>query len=172
MIEKKLITIIKKMTGSLICFGIDDIKFANAIKENNNIIYCDLLNSNYDSKDKKSGKKKYIKNMRKKYKKKKINYMIIKIEKADNYLKKLIRDSVYINNQKIYIYGNDFNYDIDLLIKKYNRYNVIIKNNKYQNGYIIEIDVTNAKNNVIKDTIYYIYDSFIHMIDKIGDIMS
>lgn len=164
---------IKSMHGKVIGIGLDNEKIIEEIAKNNKILNCDLLNSidikSSDCKGKKT-KKKYIKKLRKEYKKKNINYMIINSIKIDKYLKKIIMDSIYINKGDIYYYMNN-EYEKDRIIKKYKRYNTSIKILKCDDGYIIKINTSNAKNNFFKDIIYYIVDTISNIADTIGDLL-
>lgn len=96
---------IKNMSGKVIGIGIDNKEFIESIDKNNKILECDLLNSiNIKSfNGKKSKKKKYVKKLRKKYKKKNIDYMIINANMINKYLKKVVKDSIYINKKKYII---------------------------------------------------------------------
>lgn len=163
---------IKNMNGKVIGIGIENEKIIEEIDKNNKILECDLLNS-VDIKSNATGKnkrKKYIKKLRKQYKKKTIDYMVINSNEADKYLKKIVKDSIYINNGDIYYYL-DKNYEQDRIIKKYKRYNTEIEIKKYNDGFIIKIDTRNAKNNFFKDMIYYVIDTLSNVADLIGDIL-
>ena len=74
---KELEKTIDKINGSLLCIGLNNEYLIKKIKDNTNIIYCDLLNANVESglklgkKRKKHEKSISIKDFRKHYKKKK-----------------------------------------------------------------------------------------------------
>ncbi len=169
MLENKLIEFVKKLDGKLVVFGVNDSKIIDCIDNNNNIVFCDLLNCNCNGKSKK-GHKKYIKSIKKKYKKKRIDNMIIDLDSSFIFMRKVLKDSIYITKNNIYLYG-----DMDsilLIIDKYKRYNVKINKLDYKNKSLLIIDVKNAKNNLIKDQLYYIMDTLSFIVDKIGDLMS
>jgi len=86
------------------------------------------------------------------------------------YYKYFIKDSVHLNNNKLYIYA-DKNIDKDLLIKNYKRYNTNIEYNEYKNGYIIIIDNTKSKTNFIKDILYFTKDTFYNIAEAIGNLL-
>lgn len=163
---------IKNMTGKVIGLGIDNKEIIETIDKNNKILECDLLNSidiKNDLKGKKR-KKKYVKKLRKKYKKKKVNYIIVNSNEINRYLKTFVRDSIYINNREIYYYM-DKKYDIENIIKRYKRYNTEIEVINCDDGNIIKINTSNAKNNFFKDKFYFIVDTLSNIADVIGDIL-
>ena len=86
------------------------------------------------------------------------------------YYKHFIKDSIYLNNNKLYIYA-DKSIDKDLLIKNYKRYNVDIEYTEYKSGFILTIDNTKSKNNFIKDILYFIKDTFYNIAEAIGNLL-
>lgn len=173
---KELEKTIDKINGSLLCIGLNNEYLIKKIKDNTNIIYCDLLNANVESglklgkKRKKHEKSISIKDFRKHYKKKKINYVISNISDINPYLPRFIPDSIYITNSVIYIYGN-INFDYEKVIKKYRRYTNKIETIVANDMFFIKVDVGNARNSFFKDKIYFIIDNLEVFADKIGDIL-
>ena len=168
----KINKIIQKMEGKLIGIGINDEMVIKEIDKNNNIYECDLLDS-IDLSNQESGKKKrkkYIKKLRKKYKDKSVDYIIMDPTKIFRKLKFLIKDTIYINNKKIYIYM-DKNDDYEFVIKRYKRYTKNIETIKCDDGIIINIDSTDSKKHIIKNIFYYIIDTLYNISDMIGDIL-
>lgn len=163
---KELIKIVKNLDGKVLGIGLDE-KLTKEIEENDNILECNLLNSYVKGKNKFSlfNKTIRIKKIRRVFKKKKIDYIICNYEEINKYFNTFIKDSIYINNKKIYYFGN---VDIELLKYKYNRYdtNIVIKNKN-----LIEIDTSRAKNNFFKDCYYRIKDFKDKLIETIGDIL-
>lgn len=160
------------MTGKVIGVGIDNKEIIETIDKNNKILACDLLNSidiNGTAKGK-NKKKKYVKKIRKKYKKKKVNYIIVNSNEINRYLKTFVRDSIYINNTEIYYYM-DKSYDTENIIKRYKRYNTEIEVIKCDDGNIVRINTSKAKNKFFKDKLYYIVDTLGNIADIIGDIL-
>ena len=87
-----------------------------------------------------------------------------------NTINTFIRDSIYINNNMIYVYlSNDI--DPEFIIDKYKRYNVTITKITLKEGIILEINNTNGKNNKIKDKLYFIKDTFYNIAETIGNIL-
>ena len=162
----KLKNIIKNLEGNVLGIGLNE-NLISAIEKNNRIIECNLLNSCAKGKFKKSffNKTIKIKKIRKIFKKKKVDYIICNYDEINNYFNTFIKDSIYINKNKLYFYGN---IDVNLLKLKYGRYNtkinLIDKN-------IIEIDNSLAKNNFLKDNYYRFIDYKNHLVEIIGDIL-
>ena len=174
MLEKKIISITKKIEGKLICFFIEEKRIIKSININDKIVDCDLFDcwNDKENEEKKGNYKNfYITQLRKKYKKKKINYIICNIDKMDKYLKIFIKDSIYINNNIIYLFSYNKNYNFNKVIKKYNRYNVKIDKIEVENGIILKIETKDAFNHKISDSIYYIIDSIGDLLNMITDIL-
>ena len=87
-----------------------------------------------------------------------------------DYYKYFIKDSIYISNNKIYVYF-DKKIDKEFIISKYKRYNVKIKDAKIKNGYLLEIDASKAKNKFFKDELYFISDTMYNIAEFIGNLM-
>ncbi len=162
----KLKDIIKKMEGNVLGIGLDE-TLTYLIEKNEKIVECNLLNSCVKGKFKKSLFKKTIKikKIRKIFKKKKVNYIICNYDEIKPYLNTFVKDSVYINKNKLYFYGD---IDVELLKTRYNRYNTKIN---ILNNDIIEIDNTLAKNNFFKDNYYRFVDFKNYLVELIGDIL-
>lgn len=186
--NEELKKIIKKFSGNVVAIGLD-YELTEELEENMNIFDLDTINltkkkgvvssktkdkiiehdEKYKIKRLKS-KKINIKKLRRLYKKKKVDYLITNYEVIKKYMRYFIKDSVYINNNKLYLYGRS-NKEIKAVLKKYKRYNVLIKPIEKKEYFIIEIDNTNSKNNKIKDIFYFIYDTFEVITDFIGDFL-
>lgn len=164
---------VKKMEGNLVGIGLKDTDLIKNIEKNNKIVMCDLLNSisiNSKKSTKKREKKKYVKNLKKHYKYKNINNMIINASEVENILKILIKDTVYINKGFIYYYSKKKSL-LELIEKRYNRYTKDTKIVKYEDGYILQINTEKAYNSIIKDGFYYILDTLYNVADIIGNVL-
>lgn len=175
-IVKQLEKVIGSINGRLICIGLNNEYLLKKIKDNTNILYCDFLNANISS-GLKIGKKRNkkekiisIKDFKKHYKKKRVNYIISNISDIDSYLPRFIPDSIYITNGIIYIYG-DIYFDYEKIVKKYKRYTKQIEVIKTTNSFLVIVNVNNTKRKVIKDKAYFIIDNLEICADKIGDIL-
>ena len=163
---------IKRLDGKIIGIGLDD-NHINQIAKNDKIIYCDLLDNDNKSDGSEKGRNKilYFKDIRKKYKKKKIDYIIADMDKIFVCKRTFIKDSIYINKNKI-IYYVDNNTDYQLILKRYKIYNVDIEITECHDGKIIVINTKQAKNRYFKDKLYYILDSLYELFDIIGDLFA
>ena len=176
---KKLEEIIKKIEGNVLVIGLDN-NLLDKFDKNNKVNLYSIASNKSDgkifgkTKSKKrqtnKGKTINIKRLRKYIHKKSTNYIICNMNEMFNFYKYFIKDSIYLNNNIIYIYATD-EIDKEFIIDKYKRYNVSIESTDYKNGYIIKIDNTKGKNNFIKDAIYFIKDTFYNIAEVIGNIM-
>ena len=173
---KKIEDIIKKLEGNVLVISIND-ELINTFNKNNKVnLYS--INSNKGngifSKSKKrttnKGKTINIKKLRKYINKKSVDYIICNMEDVMGYYKYLIKDTIYLNNNTIYIYSSN-KVDKDFLIKKYKRYNVEVDVTDYKNGFIITINNKNGKTNFFKDKLYFIKDTLYNFAEFIGNIL-
>lgn len=166
--NRKLKNIIAKLEGRVLIIGFDDVDLTDCINNNTNIIDCDSLNLNNKAKENgKLGKTVNIKKLRKIYKKKKLDYIIVNMEAVEKYSKYFIKDSIYICKQKIYVFGANKDF-----IKYYKRYDVEVASKKLKDSNLFEINAIKSKNNIILDNFYFIYDIVTELLDKIGDVLT
>lgn len=174
---KSLEDIIKKVEGDVLVLCLDD-KLLDKFDKNNKVnlyaIYSNKTSSKAFFKNNKKqtnkGKSINIKKLRKYINKNSVDYLICNMGELKEYYKYVIKDTIYLNNNTIYIYASN-QIDKDFIIDKYNRYNVKITCNEYKNGYILTIDNKNGKNNYFKDILYFIKDTFYNIAEVIGNIM-
>jgi len=174
---KSLEEIIKKVEGNVLVLCLDD-KLIDKFDKNNKVnlyaIYSNKSNGNVFGKNKKKqtnkGKTINIKRLRKYINKNSVDYLICNMDEIKEYYKYIIKDTIYLNNNTIYIYASN-DIDKDFIISKYERYNVKVTSNDYKNGYILTIDNKNGKNNYFKDKLYFIKDTFYNIAEAIGNIM-
>lgn len=165
--EQELKKIIASLTGKILIIGIDDSLIKEEINKNKNIISCDVLNLTTKLKPQKNKLEKIgVKKLKPKYKKKKIDYIIINLPEVSNHFKYLLKDFIYLCREKIYV----FNYNQQIL-NSFNRYKVKIKIKNLKKSNLLEIDTSRATNNIIKDIFYICYDTIIETIDIIGDFL-
>lgn len=174
---KYLLEIIKKIEGNIISIGLDD-KLLSGFNKNEkvNVYTIDSINTTFGilpTKKRKtnSGKIISIKKLYKYFKKKSIDYIICDYKEIDKYLKYYIKDSVYLNNKTIYLYGKKEDIDTELLIKRYKRYNAKIEIKEFKDNILLIIDSSNTKISKIKNKLYYISDTFYNIIDFISNIL-
>jgi hypothetical protein len=166
--NKLLESNIKKMQGNVLAIGINDDNLLKAINKNNKILECNILSNNLNSNKKgKKNKKFYLSKLRKKFKKKKIDYLICDYKTLEDFLKTFIKDSIYITKGYIYFCTNN----PELIKKKYLRYNIKLEEIKCSDNTVLIIDVSKAKNNKIKELYYQIIDGITYLIDIITELL-
>ena len=159
---------IKNMYGNTLIIGDIEEKLVKTLENNKKIKICNILgNKEYDSDGESSKTKKFRLTKLRKFKKKKVNFLICDYNKIDNYLKTFIKDSIYITNDYIYFCTNK----PSKIRKKYQRYNVEIKEINCVESTILIINTSRAKNNKIKEFIYNIIDFFENIIDIITEML-
>lgn len=170
--DKELIKIVKKIEGTLLGIGIENEKVLEEINKNNKIVNCLLLEN---IKKKGSSKLKFrgrhkkvnIKKLKKKFKKKQMDFVICNYNYISKFTKHFVPSSIYIGKSKLYIYGDINEEEKEEIIKKYKRYTSNIK----VNNNIIEINMENTKNKFFKDKIYFIGDTLNNLLDLITNIL-
>lgn len=166
--NKELEQIIKKLKGNLIGIGIKEEKILKLIEKNDNILECNLLDC-FEPDTKGNGKNKKIINLRKKFKKRKTNYIICNFDRIKEIENKIIYDTIYICNKEIFIYDKE-KQELENLTRRYSRYaNVEILNYKEGNIYKITIKKNISK---INEIYYKIIDNLISLIDFISNLLT
>lgn len=176
-LKEYLKKLIKKFTGNIIVIGLHDEELNEVIMKSKKLNQCYFLNSETKEEVKKKrwrlGRDESIsiKKFRRKFKKKKTDYIICNITDMKPHLKHFIKDSVYICNNKIYYYGQEKDFDLIDMERKYARYNATLSTEKLKDSYIVIIDVKNAKYSRIKAFIYIVKDGFNIGCDILGDFL-
>lgn len=168
---KAIKTLISQLDGTLIGIGLEQKELITAIEKNDKIIDCKLLNSiefeeNQNVKLKRRKKYIAIKKIRKKFKKKKHDYMLINYAHIAPYLKYIIKDSIYVTKKEIFLYNIPIE-DRNLLQKRYRRYCVTIETKEE----ILKINVEKAKNHFLLDLCYFIGDTFYNFIEILSEFL-
>ena len=170
--NRELTKIVKTFENNVLAIGTNE-KLTTSINNNKKVLSFDLLEKYKkgfkSTKEQNKLKKINIKKIRKTFKKKKIDYVICEYETIKKHLNTFVKDSVYINKNKLYIYGNCE--DIEFLVKRYKRYNVKIKLTEKKDYFILEVDNSKSKNNKLRDFRYLIIDTADKVIEFIGDIL-
>lgn len=164
--------IIKSLEGSVVAFGFKTEKFNSILNSNAKITTFDVLDGITKKRKEEKGKQKTINinSLRKKYKKKRINTILIDVDVMDKYMIYLIKETIYIGKDKIYLFGSNEN--VEKYLTKYKRYNIISEEKEYNNKLIAKIDITGAKNKKIKDQLYIIKDKLDSFLAIITDILT
>ena len=175
--KEDLYSIAKCMSGNVLLIGIEDSNIFDIINSNDKILICDSL-SKFKSKkmycdSTTTSKSKIIKvkKLRKVFKKKKVDFIMCNILEMKKHMKSFLSDSVYINNNMLYIYGNKNDIDPDELVHKYKRYCSDVKIEFNNDDFIIYIDNKNTKTNKVKDKFYYVVDTISNARNIIADII-
>ena len=172
----KLEEIIKNSEGNVLSICLDN-KLMEKFEKNDKInLYS--IDSNVNSKIFKSHKKmktnkgKFIniKKLRKYINKKSVNFMFCNMNEIYPYYKFFIKDSIYLNNNLLYLYA-DKKIDKDLIIKNYKRYTNDIEYIEYKNSFLIIVNNSKTKNNFIKDFFYLIKDTLFNIAEYIGNLL-
>ena len=172
-IDSYMKQIIQKGKGNVLAIGPTE-TMINALQESDAISICDVLSrennkSNQKTIFRRKSKTFNFKKMRKTFHRKNKDMVIGNIVELERYMKTFIRDSIYITKGDIYLFINDCNYDFDLLIKRYQRFDITYSLEQGEDGIILIIQVGNAKNHYWKEKIYYIVDTIMDIADIIGD---
>ena len=170
---ENLIEYIKKMDGSTVGIGIDNEKIKNAIQNNDNIKTCYLLEEGPSFSKKKfkifeKSKTVNIKKIKKVFKKKRIENLICNYKTIKPFLKTFVRDSVFINKGKLYIYMEE---DYEEIISKYKRYTNDIKIEKNKKQTLLIINNQNTVNKKTKDIKYWWKDTLNNIADVLTNIL-
>lgn len=163
--------IIKNLKGRVIAFGFKADKFEKILELNNNITSFDVLNEISRKKDRKKGRqnKINIKDLRKKYKKKQVDFIIMDVVAMKKHLTYLIKETIYIG-KTIYLYGSKE--EAINTLNKYQRYDITYKETDFKDNLLIKIDISKSKNNKIKDNYYIFKDRVNEFLNVLTDFLT
>lgn len=158
-----LIKEISKFKGNILGIGLSN-KLADAVYDNEKIVYCDLL-TNEDEKEESTKSNGEILNIRDLYKKYKSNldFIIINYNKIKKYNIYILKYMNNLPNKKAIIYNIK---NMDIYINRLNKLN--IKYKKIDNILII----TPNKKNKFKTLLYFYFDKLKFQIDKLIEILN
>ena len=158
---------LKKINGNVLGIGLSE-KEQNILEQNDNVIECYLLNSNSTSANNSKGYCKVIniKKIKKIFRKKSFDYIIGNFEELKPYLRSFIKNSIYLNKNKLYFY-NIKDFELEELENRYIRYGSIVKIKKN----MVIIDNSNSKTNIFKNILYYVCDLTYDTIEYIGKLL-
>lgn len=169
-IENELKQNFSTIIGNLLLIGNYSNTLEKIISNNKNITFCDQLtkNNNYTTGTKGKNKKINIKNIKKHYKKNKINNTVVNFSDVVEYKNTFVRDSIYITKNEIIIIDKENN---DLIYKMYKRYCSNIEIINCLDGRIFKVNTNNYKNNKIKNIFYYLFDILNDILDIISNLL-
>ncbi len=164
--------ILKSLEGTVVAFGFKGEKFSSILNSNNKIISFDIMDeiSKKNKKESSKSKKIDVTDLRKKYKKNKVNAILIDVDVMNRYMIYLIKETIYIGKSNVYLFGNKDK--VDYYLNKYKRYNINFKTNLYNDNMIAYINISSAKNNVLKDKFYLLKDKLELFINMLSDILT
>ena len=168
--------IIKNITGKLLTFGVVEHELIDEIVKNEKI--DDFLILSFTKKIEYSDKvnctpvkKVKVNKLKRKNKKNKFDYVIFEVSDTKENINKLIYDSLKLASKKIIFYGNSKDYKSSSIVKKYKRYGLKIKLQKYEEkNYVIEIEM--KKINIFTKIYYKITDFFVNIYDSISQALT
>lgn len=173
--NKKLLEIINNLKGTLLLVGCQDENLLDATLENDDIGQCYIL-SNISLTGKKfnitkrgKNKKVNIKKIKKQFRKKSLDTIVCNYETIKQFNRSFVPNSIYLCHETIYMYGSKE--DMENAKIKYHRYTDKIETIKTKEGNLLKINVQNAKNHFLKDTIYKIKDFTSDALELITDIL-
>ena len=170
-----ILKLINNISGDVLTICINDEKIMNKIEKKATNFYSinKEAKTSFLKKEKinlNKNKKINFKKLNKYFNKKSIDYIICNCDEIKNYQKYFVKNSININKKQLFIYSEDED-TIDIISKKYKRYNVNISRKSYNNFFIIIIDNQNSKNNKIKEILYFVIDTIQQISDFISNLL-
>ncbi len=151
---------VDQLSGRIVFVGEIRKALQEKLNDNHKIIALDLINSeNINNKEKGKQYIFNIKKLRKEYKKIKVDYVIINYQSVEEYMKYIIKDALYISQNKVFILNGDLE-----LKNKYKRYK---SENKKE-----YIEINKQKENVIMDYYYLIKDTIDEWLKILSDVLT
>lgn len=174
-VEKYLVASIHNMQGHGLGFGTFGEKVMSEISKNSLITEFDFLSSNEGRVIRGGNVKKHLekipyRKMRKKFRKKRIDYIIANYDELGKYHRRFVMDSLYLAKNKIDVIVRNEDIDIELLAKRYQRFHIYYELIHCKDGVILHIEKENYKKNKFRDSFYLLIDSFVDIVNFIGDL--
>ena len=175
-IEKVTLDAINKMEGCILGFGNFSDNITSKINKLDKIYeFLILDNGEMKSQQGEGGSKKknkYIsyKKIKKKFKKKNIDYIIANYEELGKYHRRFISDSLFLTNKSIYVIIKSEDTDVELIKRRYGRYKETCEIIECRDGFVLHIEKNKYKSNILRDKIYLIIDTIIDGIIFFGDV--
>lgn len=170
-IEKILISEIKKAKGNLLAIGEINDSIIDSIENNKNILFCDIL-SNMSSIGTDDSKIKNtiitVEEIKKRYKRKHINYVICNFEDIKECYHIFFKDIFKIYNNKLYlITSKKSNIELD---KKFSKLGIKFIKKEDKDTYLYIVD--NKKIPFLKSNIMYLENKMELVGNSISDILN
>lgn len=167
-IEGWLVRYAKKIEGNVLALGNFDKNFIDTLRENKKVVGFDLLGEVQGESGKGKGRKKRIpfKKIYKRYKKKKIDYIVSSYDDLMGYKRRFIIDSVALSTNTIVVLKNEAH--LELVKNRFSRYPVVIEEHIEKNGYILII--SHEEKSIKHKRIYLLKDTIIDGLEMFGDL--
>jgi hypothetical protein len=161
----------KLFKGKVLAFFIYD-ELKKDIEKNDNITEGFNLDNKEQKTDKKrsfgfGSKKINVKKLKKAFKKNSYDYIIINMNPVLKYKKYILKDSLYIAEKAIYIYGTDLDYED--YIDYFSNYKVVIEKEIKNKEFVLKVDVSKVKINFLIVFINSAKNGFNKSINILGD---
>lgn len=173
-IENSVCKYVKNMEGFLLGIGVQNEEILKQIEKNTSIKTCILLGKGQEGTQKGSNPSVNIRDFRKKWKRKRIDYILADAREVFPYLKYFIKDSIYINKRKIIFFiPKERNQEevLEILIKRYHRYAVETQIEKCADGLLLVINILDRKQYYLKDRFYFVLDTIEEWLDKLSEVL-
>lgn len=168
--------IIKNLNGRILTFGLVEKELIDEIVKNRQIedflilSFTKQIQYNNTSECLETGKIK-INKIKRKNKKKKFDHIIFEVSDIKDNINKIIYESLSLAKKKIYFYGNSKDYSFTKIVKRYKRYGLKIKLQKYQNkDFVIEIEM--KKINFFVKQYYRMTDFFVSLYEAVAQALT
>lgn len=171
MIEE-LKRILKSLEGRVVAFEFKAEKFNSVLNSNRKIITLDILDgvSKKVKKEKGKNKKISISSLCKRYKKNKIDTILIDTDVMDELMIYLIKETIYIGKKDLYLFGKKET--VIHYLQKYKRYAITYDEKYFKDKAIVKINIFQAKNNKVMDKLYFLKDKIEQFIDLISNVLT
>ncbi len=161
--------IIKDIKGNVLIVGINNQYVLDAVYKNKDLIQVFSLDrTKLFSKPQKNAESVKIRKLKKRFKDG-LDYMICDVNGINIDLRRVLYNTYNIIGKEIIYYGIYDEYDVDRIIKKYERYNCKVDKKMYDNSFVLRIKVKDIK--VTKLGWYKIADTFEDIIEGIGNLL-
>ena len=95
---------------------------------------------------------------------------MINVDVMDHYMIYLIKETIYIGKNTLYLFGNKDK--VNYYLNKYRRYKISYDLKEYNNNMIAYIDITKAKNKKIRDRLYIFSDKIESFVNLLIDVLT
>ena len=160
----ELIKNAKNVKGNILTLGFANnsklVQTINNSKKVNNIITLTNKGNSKKNSIKKTfgGKTVRVTKLKKYFKNINTDYIFVEYSSVERFLKTIIRDTIDLSNEKVYMFIDKKINDPEEILKRYERYGCTVKMMGNNNIYVLTIDTRNIKTKKIKNIIYYIKD--------------